>query len=116
MGRISLEIVPRCENSFASELKTVKEKFERIDTLNIPDILKFEMRIPEACRVASGYFSRIIPHIRAVSVNSAEPLAGSSIFGNSGQCNQHHNDVGAGIFSFETFLEYYSYTWFFLQR
>ncbi|MFA6635771.1 MAG: methylenetetrahydrofolate reductase [Candidatus Omnitrophota bacterium] len=69
MGRISLELVPRGEESFSKELETVRDKFPRIDTLNIPDILKFEMRVPESCRVAEKYFTDVIPHIRAVSVD-----------------------------------------------
>jgi methylenetetrahydrofolate reductase (NADPH) len=74
MGRISLELVPRSVESFAEELKTVTERFPCVDTLNIPDILKFDVRIPEACEVAVSYFSRIIPHIRAVSVNKEKPF------------------------------------------
>lgn len=68
MGRISLELVPRDSASFSKELETVRTMFPLIDTLNIPDILKFDMRIPEACQVACNYFTEVIPHIRAVSV------------------------------------------------
>jgi methylenetetrahydrofolate reductase (NADPH) len=72
MGRISLELVPRGEESFSKELETVRDMFPNIDTLNIPDILKFEMRVPESCRVAEKYFMDVIPHIRAVSVDRGE--------------------------------------------
>jgi methylenetetrahydrofolate reductase (NADPH) len=74
MGRISLELVPRSKKSFAAELRLVGKSFPRIDTLNIPDILKFDVRIPEACEVAVSYFSNIIPHIRAVSINKEKPF------------------------------------------
>lgn len=84
MGRISLEIVPRDRKSFADELSTVREKFPRIDMLNIPDILKFDMRIPEACDVAGGYFKDIIPHIRAVSVSRSESMPCSVLFQEQG--------------------------------
>lgn len=84
MGRISLELVPRDEGSFSEELKTVRAMFPRIDTLNIPDILKFDMRIPEACRVAAGYFNDIIPHLRAVSVGRGEEKPYSSLFEDQG--------------------------------
>ena len=80
MGRISLELVPRDVASFSGELSVVKKRFPLIDTLNIPDILKFDMRIPEACRVASGYFSDIIPHIRAVSISKSEASCLVDIF------------------------------------
>jgi methylenetetrahydrofolate reductase (NADPH) len=74
MGRVSLEIVPRDEKSFAEDLDLAKKRFPCVDTLNIPDILKFDVRIPEACSVAAGYFTNVIPHIRAVSVGRSEPL------------------------------------------
>lgn len=74
MGRISIELVPRSSESFDEELREVKEKFSCIDTINIPDILKFDVRIPEACSVASPYFSHVIPHIRAVAVDKEKPL------------------------------------------
>ena len=67
MGRISVEIVPRDEKSFQEELTLVNNLFPSVDTINIPDILKFDMRIPEACEVAKPYFSKVIPHIRAVA-------------------------------------------------
>ncbi len=74
MGRISLELVPRTKESFAKELGRVRNDFPCVDTLNIPDILKFDVRIPEACEVAVSYFSRVIPHIRAVSIDRREPF------------------------------------------
>jgi methylenetetrahydrofolate reductase (NADPH) len=80
MGRISLELVPRTEELFAEELRTVREQFPCVDTLNIPDILKFDVRIPEACKVAALYFSNIIPHIRAVSISREEPLSCKDFF------------------------------------
>ena len=84
MSRISLELVPRSKGSFARELKMVKERFPRIDTLNIPDILKFDVRIPEACEVGVSYFSNIIPHIRAVSINKNKPFPYRDFFITSG--------------------------------
>jgi methylenetetrahydrofolate reductase (NADPH) len=84
MSRISLELVPRCAESFSKELETVREMFPVIDTLNIPDILKFDMRIPESCNVACAYFTRVIPHIRAVSVSNEEAEPCSELFDASG--------------------------------
>lgn len=74
MGRVSLELVPRNESSFAENLELAKKEFPCVDTLNIPDILKFDVRIPEACAIATRYFSKVIPHIRAVSVGRRDPL------------------------------------------
>jgi methylenetetrahydrofolate reductase (NADPH) len=80
MGKISLELVPRSVESFDKELTTVKKMFPRVDTVNIPDILKFDVRIPEACEVASRNFSDIIPHIRAVSIHREKPFPYRDIF------------------------------------
>lgn len=80
MGRISVELVPRDRASFSRELQLVKERFSCVDTINIPDILKFDMRIPEACDTAAPYFPNIIPHIRAVSVNKEKPFSYKELF------------------------------------
>lgn len=69
MGRISLELVPRDARSFAEELELARRIFPAADTLNIPDILKYDMRIPEASDVAVKYYAKVIPHIRAVAVD-----------------------------------------------
>ena len=74
MARIALELVPRDAASFIDELETAQTSFPCVDTINIPDILKFEVRIPEACTLAGRYFRNIIPHIRAVSINSRKPF------------------------------------------
>lgn len=80
MGRISLELVPRSVESFDEELRTVRDKFSCVDTLNIPDILKFDVRIPEACEVAVSHFENVIPHIRAVSIDKKEPFSYKEFF------------------------------------
>jgi methylenetetrahydrofolate reductase (NADPH) len=80
MGRISIELVPREKAQFISEIKTIKKEFPGVDTLNIPDILKFDMRIPEACGIAAPFFENVIPHIRAVSVNREQPLSFAGFF------------------------------------
>ncbi|MBD3426132.1 MAG: methylenetetrahydrofolate reductase [Candidatus Omnitrophica bacterium] len=84
MGRISLELVPRSEELFTEELRTVRERFPCVETLNIPDILKFDVRIPEACKVAVPFFPHIIPHIRAVSINKEEPFPYRRLFSEYG--------------------------------
>lgn len=80
MGRISLELVPRSKESFTEELSRVKNDFPCIDTLNIPDILKFDMRIPEACEVGVSFFSNVIPHLRAVSESKEKPFSYKDFF------------------------------------
>lgn len=80
MGRVSLELVPRTKGSFKEELEAVRERFPCIDTLNIPDILKFDIRIPPACEIAVDYFPHVIPHLRAVSQDKDEPFEYKEFF------------------------------------
>ncbi|MDD4956732.1 MAG: methylenetetrahydrofolate reductase [Candidatus Omnitrophica bacterium] len=74
MGRISLELVPRDPATFKEELELVRGKFPCVDTINIPDILKYDVRIPEACELAAPFFPKVIPHVRAVSIHKDEPF------------------------------------------
>ena len=65
---ISIELVPRSIASLEGELETLREHFPATDTVNIPDLLKFETRSWEGCAaaLASGAVSRAIPHVRAM--------------------------------------------------
>ena len=80
MGRISIELVPRFKTQFIEEMEIVKKELQNVDTLNIPDILKFEMRIPDACDIAVPFFENVIPHIRAVAVDKDKPLPFVELF------------------------------------
>lgn len=42
--RISVELVPRKKNSFLEEIKLVKENFSNVETINIPDIIRYGLR------------------------------------------------------------------------
>ncbi|PKM95881.1 MAG: 5,10-methylenetetrahydrofolate reductase [Firmicutes bacterium HGW-Firmicutes-1] len=71
---ISLELVPNNEELLSQQLSYVKSNFPNIEGINIPDLLKFEMRSWEGCRIAKGYYQRTIPHIRAMDIDLEEPL------------------------------------------
>ena len=66
MSRISIELVPRDSEVLNTELNIVKEHFSHIDTVNIPDIMRLKIRSWEACKVAEGFVSNAIPHIRSI--------------------------------------------------
>ena len=72
--RISLELVPRSRSGLRAELERVRELFPNVDTINIPDLLRFSTRSWEGCAFARPHF-RAIPHIRAIDLNPNEPLA-----------------------------------------
>ncbi len=74
MGRISIELVPRDEESLTRELHLARESFPSVDTINIPDLLKFGVRSWEGCRKAKAYFSHAIPHLRAIDFDLNKPF------------------------------------------
>lgn len=80
-SRISVELVPRSAESLTAEMAEVDARLPWVDTLNVPDLLKFDLRSWEACgRLrqtprAGGAAYPTIPHIRAADVDPDRPLA-----------------------------------------
>jgi methylenetetrahydrofolate reductase (NADPH) len=66
MQSISIEIVPRSYESMQSELEILRNNFSQINTVNVPDLLRFEIRSYYSCRVVRKYYENFIPHIRAI--------------------------------------------------
>lgn len=73
MTRISVELVPRDEEYLDSELQLVNEHFP-VDTVNIPDLLRFRMRSWEGCVHVKRHHKNVIPHIRAIDIDMHKPL------------------------------------------
>ena len=69
MTSISVELVPRSVESIAAELAAVGERFPQLDTVNIPDLERFDLRSWQACALARPRFEHAIPHIRALDVD-----------------------------------------------
>lgn len=63
---ISIELVPRSEASIAANLETIVRDFPATQMVNIPDLLRFEIRSWDACATALSSVERAIPHIRAM--------------------------------------------------
>lgn len=66
MTRISIELVPRSPESLAGDLEILREGFKSVQMVNIPDILRYELRSWEACRQAKHTVPCAIPHLRAM--------------------------------------------------
>lgn len=66
MTRLSIELVPRSPASVAADLEALAARFPGIDTVNIPDLLRFELRSWEACGQARKRLACAIPHLRAM--------------------------------------------------
>lgn len=72
--KISLELVPRNEAELRAELQLIKTQFPAINTINIPDLTRFELRSWEASCISKSLYESCIPHIRAMDFDCAEPL------------------------------------------
>ena len=52
MKRISVELVPRTEETLREELQLLKEHVQEIDLINIPDLLRYETRSWQGAAIA----------------------------------------------------------------
>ena len=74
MQTISIELVPRNAEALNRDLQQVRAHFPAIDTINIPDLLKFSLRSWEACIQARQLFPHAIPHLRAIDYDLGKPF------------------------------------------
>ena len=81
MGVISIELVPRNEESLLQELQLVREHFPAIETINIPDLLNFDLRSWEGGRLAQQHFPQAIPHLRAIDFDLEKGFSNEKVFG-----------------------------------
>jgi methylenetetrahydrofolate reductase (NADPH) len=74
--RISVELVPRSREAVARQLDEVRA-LPGVDTVNVPDIVRFPLRSWDACGDARACGLRAVPHLRAVDVDleAALPFA-----------------------------------------
>jgi methylenetetrahydrofolate reductase (NADPH) len=72
--RISLELVPRTKESVLEEAEKISKNLKKVNAINIPDLLRFELRSWVACGHVKPYFQNVIPHFRAVDIDLNEPL------------------------------------------
>lgn len=76
--RISVELVPRNLAVLEQELREVSQHLPDVTTVNIPDLLRFDLRSWEACACAKEHVRHAIPHLRAIDINLKKPLAVAS--------------------------------------
>ena len=75
MGRISVELVPRSEEGLREDLQITQNSVSGVEVINIPDLLRLDIRSWEGAAIAQEYFPAVIPHIRAIDVDLSQPLA-----------------------------------------
>ena len=73
MTKISIELVPHAAEEITAELKEIQEQFPKVDTVNIPDIVRLPTRSWQACGFCSHMLNRTIPHIRACDFDLDNP-------------------------------------------
>ena len=73
MTEISIELVPRSTEALKKELQLVRSHFPAVQRINIPDILRFSMRSWQGCALASQFFPKTIPHLRAIDFDPNKP-------------------------------------------
>ena len=71
--RIAVELVPRSRSALLAELGEVRA-LGSVQTVNIPDLLRFSMRSWDGCAVASTAVPYTVPHIRAIDIDPRKPL------------------------------------------
>lgn len=71
--RVSVELIPRSVDAMHAQLDEV-QTCSRVDTINVPDILRFELRAWDACGLARQRGYRAVPHLRAIDVDPRAPL------------------------------------------
>lgn len=84
MSKIAIELVPRNREALEHDLLQVKNNFPQIDIINIPDLLKFELRSWDACSQAKAHFSHAIPHLRAIDFDLSQPFPLTETFTEAG--------------------------------
>lgn len=58
MTRVSVELVPRDEAAIKEELELLKENFSGIDVINIPELLRYDIRSWEGAKIAQNYYEK----------------------------------------------------------
>ncbi|HKI52125.1 MAG TPA: methylenetetrahydrofolate reductase [Geothermobacteraceae bacterium] len=66
MSETVLELVPRNREVLERDLQLIRASFPGITTINVPDLLQFELRSWDACAIVQQYVPRSIPHLRAI--------------------------------------------------
>lgn len=74
MSRLSIELVPRSLPSLEDELRGLRAGFPAVDTVNVPDLLRFPLRSWDACRAARRFVPHAIPHLRAMDFPLDKPF------------------------------------------
>ena len=72
--KISLEIVPRSEQYICEQAAFVEQAIPQISAINFPDLLRFDIRSWDACRMMSHVSLEKMVHLRAIDFDMHQPF------------------------------------------
>lgn len=72
--RVSIELVPRSRELLLQEVQFLRSHLPQIDTVNVPDLLRMELRSWDACAALDDRMAQRIAHIRAMDCAPDQPL------------------------------------------
>jgi len=72
--KISLELVPRSEDYICEQAAFVEKNIRQISEINFPDLLRFNIRAWEACRIIAFSQLNRIAHLRAIDFDINKPF------------------------------------------
>jgi methylenetetrahydrofolate reductase (NADPH) len=84
VSRISVELVPRSLASLEDDLRELRARFPAVDTVNVPDLLRFPLRSWDACRAARRFVPHAIPHLRAMDFPLDKPFPLADLLAEAG--------------------------------
>ena len=74
MIKVSLELVPRTGRYICEQTSFVEEVIPQITAINFPDLLRFDIRSWEACRMVEHASLERIAHLRAIDFDMNQPF------------------------------------------
>ena len=72
--KVSVELVPREREELRTNLCALQSEIQDVDMINIPDLLRCEIRSWQGAALSKEYFKSVIPHIRAIDIDLSQPL------------------------------------------
>lgn len=81
--KYSIELVPRSWERLNKETADIAE-FDQIKYLNVPDLLRFDIRSWDACEQLQTHFDEAIPHLRAIDFDLRDGFPLTDFFRKSG--------------------------------
>ncbi len=72
--RISIELVPRAIDTLVAECCTIQHHLPSVTTINVPDVLRFDLRSWQGWQCAKQFYQQTNPHLRAIDIDLKRPL------------------------------------------